>query len=208
MTGMQVRLRKEARLMFWAWCVVGAVGLLTWLPYRWISNPFAGITSLGFWIGIPLLATLPLGSEFQYGTLPLLLSQPNDRNKMWREKWIVMGSAVLSATIVYWFPSVVVQHELWSSMFAGVWMITAACSATFWTLNAKSTIGGLILNLLQGFWMMTVWKVVVSFLPSGETRSVLVIGTFAGFSYAFAMLWLGNRRLMRFQAIGESTGND
>src|SRR5262249_20626461 len=178
MTGLRVRLRKEARLLFWAWCVVVFVGVLTWLPYHWISNPLFGpIPSLGFWIGIPLLATLSLGAEFQYGTLSLLLSQPNQRKEIWREKWIVMGSAVLSASVVYWFRPVVYQHELWSTVFAAVWMVTAACSATFWTLIGRSTIGGLILNLFQGFGMITVWNVAFWFLPSkqssSETRSDL-----------------------------------
>jgi hypothetical protein len=222
MSGRQVRLRKEARLLFWAWCVVVFVGVLTWFPDSWISNPFSPnwrtllvtfgpITSLGFWIGIPLLATLPLGAELQHGTLSLLLSQPNDREKMWTEKWIVMGTAVLSASLIYWFPRVVFQHELWSSMFAGIWMITAACSATFWTLTARSTIGGLILNLFPGFVMITLWNVASWLLgsrpASSETRCALLIGA-GGLAYAFAMLWLGSRKLVQFEATGQFAGND
>ena len=49
------RIVKEARALFWAWCAVTLAGLLTWLPreLRYV-NGFD--SSMGFWIGVPLLA--------------------------------------------------------------------------------------------------------------------------------------------------------
>src|SRR5207248_2618049 len=106
-----VRIMREARPLFWPWGLVTAGGLLPLLFTTFPSGPglessmlyhllmFANVA--GFWIGIPLLATLPLGNEFQYGTLTLLLSQPADRLKIWTEKWSVTIIAVLSAALVY-----------------------------------------------------------------------------------------------------------
>src|SRR2546422_2704957 len=99
------RIRKEARAMFWPWCAVIFAGVMTWLrPYG--SPELWFITSNTFLIAIPLLATIPLGMEFQHGTLPLLFSQPVARSRILREKWIVMAVAVVSTAIVYAFGQV------------------------------------------------------------------------------------------------------
>ena len=83
------RIRKEARAMLWPWCAVIFAGVMTWLrPYD--STGLWFITSNTFLIAIPLLATIPLGMEFQHGTLPLLFSQPVARERVLREKCSLM----------------------------------------------------------------------------------------------------------------------
>src|ERR1700733_827040 len=108
-----MRIMKEGRAMFWPWCAVSFAGLLPWLlslpgfSPRSLEHGVAPLLTaasvVGFWVGIPLLATLPLGNEFQHRTLPLLLSQPIERLELWAEKWSVTVIAVLSASLVYCF---------------------------------------------------------------------------------------------------------
>ena len=71
MNALTTRILKEARPLLWPWCA-GALPLV----YR------LGQTQLIWMIGllvVPLLATIPLGNEFQHRTLSLLLSQPIGR---------------------------------------------------------------------------------------------------------------------------------
>ena len=73
-------------------CVAAASSTVsTWLRY----------SGLAFLLGIPLLATLPFGNEFQNRTFSLLLSQPVSRMEIWREKLSVTVIAVLSAVLVF-----------------------------------------------------------------------------------------------------------
>jgi hypothetical protein len=44
------------------------------------------------------LAVLPLGNEFQHRTLPLLLSQPAERMRIWAEKMGITLVAVLGGS--------------------------------------------------------------------------------------------------------------
>src|ERR1700688_2943285 len=118
-----VRIMREARPLLWPWVFVTSGGTLPWLVsishydefslfYRFLT--FASV--LGFWIGLPLLATLPLGNEFQHRTIGLLLSQPVDRLKIWAEKWSVTIIAVLSAALVYclgWRAALDQDASLW-----------------------------------------------------------------------------------------------
>src|SRR5437016_9629912 len=112
MSAKTTRILKEARSLFWPWCAViiaGALplleqtqaalkkGALLWGVYNWIEP----VSFLGFVLGIPLLATLPMGNEFQHRTLPLLLSQPISRMEIWSEKLSVTIVAVVSVALVF-----------------------------------------------------------------------------------------------------------
>ena len=151
-----IRMKTEGRALFWPWCAVAIAGALpAILPhsYSWLSHIADAINILGFVIGIPLLATLSLGNEFQYRTLSLWLTQPSSRMQLWGEKLSVTFVAVLSAASVFGFTtfSVSQQHHLPSEVFANelyaiVYVVMTMASATFWTLVARSTIGGLALQ--------------------------------------------------------------
>ena len=113
-----VRMRKEARALFWPWCAVVIAGALPLIlprsysraPEILHSSPEA-IFTLGFVFGIPLLATLSLGNEFQYRTLSLWLSQPSGRMQLWGEKLSVTFVAVLSAAMVFGFATFSVYRQ-------------------------------------------------------------------------------------------------
>jgi ABC-type transport system involved in multi-copper enzyme maturation permease subunit len=216
MSAKSIRILKEARILFWPWLAVILAGVLrlvdTPLPefYRrrlfTVHNFIEPLSFLGFFIGIPLLATLSLGTEFQHRTLALLLSQPIRRMEIWSEKFSVTIIAVVSAALVFcwtWRASFHEDRELWVGAAALIIIMTA--SAPFWTLIARSTLGGLALNSVNSFipLVMTIRR---DWIPQTTiTRSFAV---FALLCYAATMLWLGRRIMARFQLTGGIAGDD
>src|SRR5438552_3653034 len=161
MSAKTTRILKEARSLFWPWCAVIIAGALRLVEQsdsallrggalQGIHPLVEAISFLGFFVGIPLLATLSLGNEFHHRTLQLLLSQPVSRMEIWSEKLIVTIVAVLAAALVFrygqqsTFPQ---DPELW--VVGGALIIAMISSATFWTLVARSTMGGLALNAVS-----------------------------------------------------------
>ena len=100
------RLLKEARVLFWPWCLVTIGGVLPLIQQRLhigssvYGHLLAGIGPLSVFVGFPLLATLSLGSEFQHGTLSMLLTQPVSRMRIWGEKMSVTAFAVSLAAVI------------------------------------------------------------------------------------------------------------
>jgi hypothetical protein len=204
------RIYKEARPLFWPWCAVVCAGALPLLhpPY-----PLGEISRLAFLLVIPLLATLPFGSEFQNRTFSLLLSQPISRMEIWREKLSIAAIGVFTAAplfLPFWSASGVHgDREFWG--YAAVAVIVYVASAPFWTLFTRSIVGGVVLSFgvytFMGvlgyqalFWGMGSSKLAAS--TSMVTMSCLSLG------YAGVMLWLGWRKLARFQATGGMAGDD
>src|SRR5262245_31069828 len=197
------RILKEARALFWPWCAVMFAGSLALFPVSW--NPVIGL--FGFWVGIPLMATLSLGNEFQYGTVPLLLSQPIDRRETWAEKWIVLIVATGSAAVLYWRQ---VFYEQPGLGYAGIVAAVSILSAMFWTLVSRSTIGGLIFNTFQTLALFFVFQLLHRLSEPGSLLAVIgppVAGIFA-ICYGLLISWLGLRKLELFQATGGIAGDD
>src|SRR6266853_8585 len=213
MNAKTTRILKEARPLLWPWCAVATAGVL---PLVQPLHSIADISSIGFFLGIPLLATLSLGNEFQHRTLSLLLTQPVDRMEIWGEKLSVTVVAVLSAALVCFFGWRVAgllpdPREL---VVAGAYIIATIAAATFWTLVARSTLGALVLNFLFPSFMIIVWANLPEriretghpFLPA--TNTGVSIAAFFFLCYAGVMLWLGRRMLARFQVTGGMAGDD
>lgn len=207
------RLLKEARPLLLPWCAVmiaGALPLVNRLDFT------VSISMIGFWAGIPLLATLSLGDEFQYRTLPLLLAQPVGRMEIWREKLSVTVVAVLSTALVFFLVWRVVplEFEPQDLPFLGAWTLGIFASATFWTLFTRSTLGGVVLNFgIQTFIVISTWNHVEDRVPgkgalSPANATLVSILAFVFLCYAGAMLWLGGRKLARFQVTGGMAGDD
>jgi hypothetical protein len=109
MSAQTIQLRKEARQLLFPWAVTIFAGFLSLLNLRRTEHSWSPIDLLnwivpiGCFFAIPLLATLPLGGEFQQGTFTLLLAQPVDRQNLWRQKMVITEAAVLPATILFVF---------------------------------------------------------------------------------------------------------
>jgi hypothetical protein len=217
MTTKTARILKEAHPLVWPWC---AVTITAFLPFvrplgsiEWIRE---GLSPVGFFLGIPLLATLSLGNEFQHRTLSLLLSEPVDRMEIWAEKLSLSVVAALSAALVFFIVWRVIPPGLEPEGFAfsGPWIIVTMASATFWTLVARSTLGGVALNIvvntfINPVFLESLWE---RFHGKGDLSSanitVVSIAAFVFLCYAGAMLWLGRRTLARFQVTGGMAGDD
>src|ERR1700687_1075002 len=217
MTAKTTRILKEARSLLWPWCAVIIAGGLPLLeqsqsvpmegaPLWGVHHLIEPISFLGFFLGIPLLATLSLGNEFQHRTLPLLLSQPVGRMEIWGEKMSVTIVAVVSAALVFcygWRSALQQDPELW--VVGGAFIIAMVASATFWTLFARWTSGGLALTGVNSF-IPLAWHIRRDWIPEAVTaRSA---AAFAFLSYMGVMLWLGRRTLARFQVTGGIAGDD
>jgi ABC-type transport system involved in multi-copper enzyme maturation permease subunit len=206
---------KEVRALFWPWCAVTLLGAVNLFPFGGQFNEFNRLFSfVGFFTGMPLLAVWSFGNEFQYKTISLLLTEPVGRLQIWREKLVVMLAAVLSACLIYYIGWRQVLDQNFSGwvMVSG-FLIAAVSSATFWTLTARSTIGGTILG---GAFPYLVLVFGISFYEaalvrhSDPTEVFPILRTvFAIFVlYSLAMLWLGHRKLMRFEARGDVASHD
>src|SRR5208282_722498 len=204
------RLLKEARSLFWPWCAVSVVGLLPLFRHPWDSRfvlpqfPYwvvENISSMGFFFGIPLLAALSFGNEFQHRTISLLLSQPVRRMEIWGEKLSVMIAAVVSAALVFglgWREALQHDPEFW--VVGGAWVIGILASAAYWSLVARSLLGGLALNAGVHSLILIVkinlpyWFPGISHLSPAETTTAHRAGAFVLLCYACVMVWLGRRR--------------
>ena len=167
-------------------------------------------SAVGFYVGIPLLAALPFGEEFQQRTLSFLVSQPLDRMKIWAEKWIVLSLAVFSASFVYW---VAWQKSLQYGFFvvAALWAIVSVCSGTFWLLVARSTMGGMLLTavpLVAVLFAVSVLQWVFDLDLFPMSRAWINIGIAAALGYAALMLWLSRRRFATFEVADGVVGGD
>jgi hypothetical protein len=202
---------KEARPLFWPWCAVVCAG---GLPLVRPLHSIAWISSFGLLLGIPLLASLAFGDEFQHRTLSLLLSQPISRMEIWREKLNVTVVAVASAALILSLPGRGSGHQMdvrgWA--LVGVAIIAITAPATFWTLLARSTLGGAALNVATLFFIVIALKWAELFRGAGNASRagthVVSTGTLFLLGYAGVMLWLGRRTLTRFQATGGMAGDD
>jgi hypothetical protein len=208
------RILKEARALFWPWCAVTLAATLSFVPSGYsIGQTLAkGIASLGFWLGMPLIATLAFGNEFQYQTLSLILTQPVDRMKIWRDKMLVVFVAVLSAAGVYALGyrdliSLGVQY----AVLPFIWVVVTVGAAVSCTLLARSTVGGMILNFLHVVVIALSTFAFDRFLgPEPATEAVRLasfIAAAVAIVYGLIMVWIGRLMLARFQAKG-TANND
>ncbi len=208
MSSRTTRMMKEARALFRPWC---AVMILCALPLFHVSHSLSDISVVLGYLGIPMLATFSLGYEFQHRTLSLLLTQPVNRMEIWGEKLSVTIVAVLSAALVLcygWRSAFQQDPKLW--VLAGVYLLTTVPSATFWTLFARAPMGGFLLNAIFPWVVLLVyWKEIFGSNRS-PARSITSLWTvaFAALCYAGVMLWLGGRKLARFQVTGGMAGDD
>ena len=122
--------------------------------------------------------------------------------------------AVLSAALIF-------PLALWPTSsrpdphglaFAGAWIVATTASATFWTLVARSTIGGVVLNVAVAFFISAAPALMYPLFGKGHlsTADSTIISPvmYVLFGYAGVMLWLGWRKLARFQVRGVIAGDD
>jgi ABC-type transport system involved in multi-copper enzyme maturation permease subunit len=210
------RIIKEVRLLLWPWCLIAVAALLPLLhnTFYWSRDFITVSCVIGFFAGIPFLAALSFGDEFHHRTLSLLLGQPVDRRRIWREKQTVLILGVLALLPVFFFcwPD---RNDLNSNCLAivGAWLLATVASTTFWTLVARSTLGGFALGQMALFLvaaaMINLELRIFGPEPSGKFLLLAeALGAAICLGYSGAMFWLGRRKLVRFQATGGIVSDD
>src|SRR3954464_11974455 len=105
MTAQSVRMMKEFRLLAWPWLAITAAATLALVMHsnnlQWGPINSQGLIALGFFAGMPVLAGLGLGSEFQYRTLGLTLAQPIERIDIWRSKIFASVAVILLPAVLF-----------------------------------------------------------------------------------------------------------
>ncbi|HXE90761.1 MAG TPA: hypothetical protein VNK82_07345 [Terriglobales bacterium] len=207
-----VQVAKEARQLAWPWAMVMLPGLL-FLASPWASTFLAVqirgalwrrmdweliLVEAGAFLGTALLAALTLGAEFQYRTLALRLAQPVERHELWRQKFLVTIAAVAPPAMIY----VLVFDMRFGRPFAvmaAVWIVVITASAIPATLLARSTLGALALMCFPQGAVQAGWALSEKYgpFPQAFWWAVAVVVV----AYVAAMIWLGRRMLVRFQAV-------
>jgi hypothetical protein len=210
-----IRLEKEARALFWPWLAVISLAALRFV--------WEGYSVFGLVLGVPVLAAFSFGYEFHHGTMAQLLSLPGSRMKIWAEKLMVMTLAVATASAAFayvWRAELTREHV----QAAGLYLMMMTASAAYWTLRARSTLGGVVLAWLP-LWCFWLTALVFDYfipgtvfgalpfllqgdLPPEQATEALTLLSLVVFGYAGLMLWMGARKLARFQVTGEGTDKD
>ena len=211
---MNPRLVKETRFLLPAFGVTVLATLATSLIWRGYSA--LGALVVVFTVCCTLMGASSFGNEFQYQTMPLLLSQPLSRRSIWFEKMLVLGVAVALAfaallLCVHYFPGKE-SIEGWSGdpalgllFFSGVALIPLGvfCTAPYWALIGKNTVMATVFSFVGP---MVIWLVLMflgwlfsleaSFEEHPFLYTIIPAAIYCGVLYR-----LGYAAFMRFQAV-------
>ncbi len=203
------RIRKEVHVLFWPWCAV-MLTLAMWLTWHaqdttqyW--NDGLGSASLILSLGGALLAALSFGVEFHARTFLMLLSQPSSRRRLWGEKMLVLAALSIPALQLVGLLDFAYDPFSKFDRMGGVFeypvlymFVPLVCSAGFWSLVARSVIGGFVFSIAAlGAVMLTVVFVVGEIgkgHPAQVNEWIPVAMSVAGLGYALLFLWLGWRK--------------
>src|ERR1043166_5163884 len=200
----------------------GCLGAIAALAQIWkLSEFYEFVATFTFTVCVCLIAAIPFGSEFQQRTFPLLLSQPLDRFRLWKEKSLAVmltAGALLLLRILEGRPSF--------SDSAGIagFLLLTVCSATFWTLIARSTIGGAVFSVTFQFFAILVVagigllaeklfgfdldKVLQEELPHSMRIPIMLFAGLVCVAYGALFVWLGWRKFAALEfteaAVGET----
>lgn len=222
------QLLKEFRPLLMPWAVsIGGALLITLLALSGQTGQFASfVADLGLYAflgGLALQAALTFGSEFQNRTLPLLLTQPWSRGRVWSRKMAVLAASMITAILIgtllvglmslpQYSPLAggTLHNEAVAPIFAtdqivlsGIFLLATACSCCFWTLLAGSTIGGLALTATVEFLTGLVVALIVARIsgrdePFEGPHTPIIIAA-ASLVYCAVFLELGRRKFLRLQ---------
>src|SRR5215813_3357276 len=219
MTALPIQLRKEVRQIFWPWLLLILGGLLSlvhisptqdlWSP---VSYLLEWLPAIGCFLGIPVLATLPIGSEFQHGTLASLLAQPVDRNQLWMQKTAVSLIPMIPVALLFLVSGRFDPAFMPDFWMAITWMIATAAGAMVGALIAKSTMGGYALSSGIYWILFYSWSYLAERqrLVNGGALSnfFLLASALALLFYSVCMILLGRRLFIRFQPVEGTLADD
>jgi len=234
---MNRRLVKEFRSLLLPWSIAVVAGAVLAIKLMidpaaiesfdvasgsWTTDPFestlARTAGFAFFGTLVIACALSFGTELQQRTLPLLLAQPLSRARLWNEKLLVLAAAVVSAVSIHCLVQLLVLASVpfvqphldltpQQMLLAGTFLLATVCSAGFWTLLARSTIGGMAFGmsapLLLGLGAAFIAErmsgpYVIRFGDSKSSPAIII----AWLIYSPTFLWLGWRMFARLEVKG------
>ena len=183
-----------------------------------IGSFLSGIAHFGFITGMVFIAASTFGAEFQQRTLQLLLTQPESRLRIWRDKLLVAAITIGAISI---FDYLALKHthffkpdESPPAFLIPLFVLTVVCSTALWTLLARSTIGGIVFTFTAFFLITGATSLIaeklfgLSDLPMPESNwAVYTIATLVGVTYSAICLWIGWRKFASIE-VRDNTGSD
>src|ERR1043166_4038234 len=223
---MNARLRKEFRALLLP-RLVGAVAaalitIFTLLNEGFVpgfhSNAWPFLIKCAMFVAcasIPLLAAMSFGTEYQHRTLPLLLAQPSERTRQWAEKLFALAVTALIVALICPVTLVTVvllafgsirhlmdAEHLQPALIVVILIVTTLCSTGYWTMVARSIIGGVAFSIYAQFMV----GVIVGFglyriYGGGPLSDSLITGAVVvtGLIHSAFFLWLGHRKFVRLE---------
>lgn len=223
------QLAKELRplLLPWLGAVVAGslVALRPLIDGVGLESLLVAIVLYGFLGGLALVAAVTFGEEFQNRTLPLLLTQPVRRSRLWNQKMMILAAALVSAlaleallvAILYaacssWHPNserlsdwelILLSFSPNDALIGSAFLLGTVCSCGFWTLIARSTIGGLVFSVaaqcVTALGAALIFERVTGQSELFKGSAVFVVLALTQLAYSASFLWLGRRKFLAFE---------
>ena len=214
---MSPQILKEIRLLFWPWCLMTIAGLAPLIKFFLADKQSdwpEGIAVLGFFGGAAVLTALSFRHALR--TCP---PETTHRHKIWSEKMAVLMVGIICAAFITCVAQTFLGIIVWSEVSINaiepvLLLVIIVCSTGFWTLVARSVVGGLLLTGVAQFalyLLLVLFATAINHMspPSPdvprlshdpEIHSALswFVAGF-GLSYAAIMLWLGRRRFVTME---------
>lgn len=180
-------------------------------PLHNFASFLFGLAQFGFFAGIIFLAAMSFGVEFQQRTFVLLLSQPAERFRIWRDKMLVLAAIVPAVAVVGMTYYLIGNRSAENgepgtvALFVLFVVVIVVCSTSFWTLTARSTIGGVVFSAavmgMGGAGLQALLEKIFG-TPVNQTAEAIPRRNFlmaapmilAGVLYTGTCLWLGWRK--------------
>jgi hypothetical protein len=225
------QLKKELHPLILPWCIAviagGLIGLRPLIEGSGLEGLLVLLAVQGFVGGLALLAAVAFGSELHERTLTLLLSHPTSRSRLWSQKMILLSLGILTAALAEaalligisnwnWYHGNEVRNVVRDLLgddrlaLGGIFLLATACSCTFWTLVAGSTIGGLVFTVSGQFVLaLAAAFAVARFKGQDELfQDAQVVPTLivAGLIYSVVFLYLGRWKFLRLEVRARGVG--
>jgi len=202
----RLRLWKETRALLPMWAAVAA---LMALPFLLQLRDPRSFSIASFIFGCALLGPVCIGHEFNHRTMGALLAQPVSRRRLWWEKLLLLGAALLS--LAWWLAFLVpatwgrpgsvssadatmaiVLFYLPHPLTAWLLALFGFCAGPAFTLLARSMIGGVALTFLFPWALLLIGMLLHGILFSPEQADLsLIEDTAEGFLLCYLLVSAG-----------------
>ena len=152
---MNSRTVNDVRLLLWPWCLMTFAGLVP-LVKLFLTDKESdwpeGVAVFGFFGGAAFLTALSFRQALVICPPALLSDNGISRHGIWSEKMAVLMVATACAGFIACLAQIAVGTIVWHELSVGnviepvLLLVIIVCSTGFWTLLARSVMGGILLT--------------------------------------------------------------